>query len=402
MATRVDCLKQVDQLLDQPHQIWLLGAGVSRDSGIPTMQGLTKRVRQMLPGGMREDFERIASDLSETANVEEILSQIGDFAELASRSKTHMARVGTVTRSREDLVRIHASIREEIRKVVQWGYIDSQDGIEGKAGTQAEPLVTVDRHVSFVNALYQRRREGVDSRPPIAFFTTNYDTLLEDALALCRVPYSDGFCGGAMGFWAPDRTEAAYRDPFARQGDWHAKLYKLHGSIDWFRCARDIVVRRRAGTTYPKEDASHLIIYPQTEKYRAVQEEPFATVFSAFRAALESKTGPLLCVCGYSFGDDHITEIIERAMATRGNSTTILAFARQRPSNEDSGLPATLVQWLEDKTSTWRERVLVMGSHGLYHGNLDNLLPTQPDKPHAWATFDGLIEVLRNGLGEGA
>ena len=41
-------------------------------------------------------------------------------------------------------------------------------------------------------------------RSSIAFFTTNYDTLLEDALILEKQKICDGFIGTAMGFWNPE------------------------------------------------------------------------------------------------------------------------------------------------------------------------------------------------------
>lgn len=39
-----DLLQQVDQHLSQANQAWLLGAGISKDAGLPLMKDLTARV----------------------------------------------------------------------------------------------------------------------------------------------------------------------------------------------------------------------------------------------------------------------------------------------------------------------------------------------------------------------
>ena len=36
------------------------------------------------------------------------------------------------------------------------------------------------------------------------YLVLNYDTVLEDALALERVPFSDGLDGGVTGWWNPE------------------------------------------------------------------------------------------------------------------------------------------------------------------------------------------------------
>lgn len=43
-------LQQLDEFLSRPNQMWLLGAGVSRDAGIPLMYALTHRVMELAVG----------------------------------------------------------------------------------------------------------------------------------------------------------------------------------------------------------------------------------------------------------------------------------------------------------------------------------------------------------------
>ena len=42
-----DLIKQVDQHLNHANQAWLLGAGISKDAGLPLMKDLTAQVFKM-------------------------------------------------------------------------------------------------------------------------------------------------------------------------------------------------------------------------------------------------------------------------------------------------------------------------------------------------------------------
>ena len=43
-------LQQLDEFLSRPNQSWLLGAGISKDAGIPLMYPLTARVMDLAKG----------------------------------------------------------------------------------------------------------------------------------------------------------------------------------------------------------------------------------------------------------------------------------------------------------------------------------------------------------------
>jgi hypothetical protein len=219
---------------------------------------------------------------------------------------------------------------------------------------------------------------------------------LEDSLSLCRIEVSDGFSGGSMAFWEPS---VEFERPFSADNRIQSRIYKLHGSIDWVISSEDIVVRRREGVGYPSSSSAKLLIYPQATKYKVTQRDPFATLFGAFRSALMDSEPGLLVTCGYSFGDDHINEEIERALKQRSNRLTILVFTIQNPTQLEApnkGLPIALAKWL-GSDSSWHERIIVAGSHGIYHGSLDNLCPCVPQAPHKWGSFQGVTEFLKHG-----
>lgn len=397
MTESLQYQKQIDELLNLPQQMWLLGAGTSKDAGIPLMYPLTDRVEAILKEDDKLVFEAIRKELPEVAHVEHVMSHIGDMIAIAERTKNQSIEIRGEERKATDLHKLHGNIQRAIRDTMRWGYIPPCAGNKECVGEKNTPIVNVKGHSAFVEALFHGRRAGLERRPPVAFFTTNYDTLLEDALALCRIVTSDGFSGGAMAFWEPGHE---FDSPFAADSRIQARIYKLHGSIDWVTSSEDIVVRRREGAGYPDEINTNLLIYPQATKYKVTQRDPFATLFGAFRSALVDSKSGLLAICGYSFGDDHINEEIERALKQRDNRLTVLAFVFQdenRMNEPDCGLPAVLARWLNSDSGSWKERVVVAGSHGVYHGSLNNRCICEEGAPHSWCSFEGVTYLLKHG-----
>lgn len=394
------CRSQIDELLNLPHQSWLLGAGISKNAGIPLMYPLTDRVEEMLSGNQKNDFKAIRTDLESSAHVEHVLSHLGDLISIAGRTVKKEVSIGGSRRTVEELRILHSRIQECIRLTMRWGYIPAEGGSQSQVGTFDKPIVTIENHLAFVKALFGVRRAGLERRPPVSFFTTNYDTLMEDALAICRIRVTDGFCGGAMAFWEPDCPETGFIQPFSSEGSWQAKIYKLHGSIDWLVSSEDFVVRRREYAGYPGEKPGQLLIYPQATKYQATQKDPFASLFSAFRNVLNSQECGLLAVCGYSFGDEHINEEIKRALEHRGNQLNVLAFIKQPddptlPAGQ--GLPSVIADWLKSDAATWKERLIVAGSRAVYHGSLTPKCPVTAEGQHQWWSFSGITDLLRHG-----
>lgn len=142
---------------------------------------------------------------------------------------------------------------------------------------------------------------------PIEVFTTNYDLLLEQALEEVRVPYFDGFVGARRPFFdvaAIEHDEVPSR--------W-VRLWKLHGSINW-RQEDDGGVTR---TAVP-QDGAHALIHPSHLKYEQSRRMPYLAMIDRLRAFLRGR-GAALLICGYSFNDEHLNEIVVQGL--EGNPT---------------------------------------------------------------------------------
>lgn len=398
-----DALAQLDGLLDRPKQMWLLGAGISKEAGVPLMDPLTSRIPEELPSTYEQDFNTLLNRLRDDAHVEHVLTQISDLISIASSSRTRKAPFGeNDQRTQSELEDLHAAIQKCIRKIIRGGYKPT-NGDSPEIGTPEEPIISIDNHRAFVRALFEKRRAGKKSPNPVALFTTNYDTLLEDALALSRIPASDGFSGGAMGYWRPSAPGVNYETPFRRTEHANAKLYKLHGSIDWYSVPGDIVVRRREGAGYPDEDASRLLVYPQSTKYRTTQREPFGRLFRIFRRALAHPDEGVCVICGYGFGDQHINSEIENALGRPDNSLNLVAFVKEAVTDKDQQqgeespkpqLPPVIDRWLSDD-QRWDDRLIVVTDQGFYHQTAENKLP-EGFTWNLW-TFEGLTRFLQHG-----
>lgn len=379
-----DSIKQLDDLLVASNQSWLFGAGISLDAGIPLMRPLTDRVF-VLAETKGEDTDKeilkfLEDELQDNTHIEHILSHLGDYQAIAKRSKKSEITFGDVTCNLPNLDALHQRILGWVAETIRWGYKPPSQGNSEIIGSQEKPIVTVDAHKAFVSALFNRSQAGVaERRRAVRLFTTNYDTLIEDALALEGFSYWDGFSGGAVAF-----RSHRYGDGEPKS-DHHAHVIKLHGSIDWYLGDDDYVWRVRDGDIYPKKMAQ-VLIYPQSTKYLATQRDPFAGQFDLFRRCLASREENVLVICGYSFGDEHINQEIELALQRPENKTTVLAFA--------STINATLQKW---STEPWGERVYIIAQNGLYVGS---------DGPHSapsagmkrdWWTFGGVTKILNSG-----
>lgn len=377
---QLESLKQ--HILDSGRQIWLFGAGISQDANIPLMYPLTQRVKDMLQDQASQENKDILAalegELPESSHIEHYLSHLGDLIALSERARNKDAILADKKYGYQTLVDCHRAIVSAIGDTVRYGYKS-----ENEIGTLSNPIVDIQGHLRFVRALY-KNKANLEKRSSISFFTTNYDTLLEDALVLNQVNVIDGFSGGAMGYWNGEHEFSQVPKYLT------CALYKLHGSVDWHQDGEHGLVRVRYGAKYTS-NTSDIMIYPQATKYVETQKDPFATLFSQMRSILKSNSQNVLITCGYSFGDEHINSEIEACLRHDENRTTVIAFTDERRDDQWLINP-TLDKWLQDER--FRQRIFVAGKKGLYHGS------TEPTKIQIddlrWWTFSGLVEFLES------
>ena len=380
-------VEELLKVIELGRQQWLLGAGASVESGIPLMYPLTTRVRACLGGNDLTLFDAVMADLPNNSHVEHTLSHLGDLIALASRSKKQTAFIGSNEVPLADMEAAYHSIIKWIATTVRYGYRASSSTKAEEIGKSDNPIVDVEAHLKFVHQVFNGRA-NLEPRSQVGFITTNYDTLLEDALAMDRRIALDGFSGGGIAYWSGDSV-----DPSAPAGNKSHKVLKLHGSVDWFRDPNMGLLRVRYGVKYLSDLASTLI-YPQATKYLETQKDPFARIFDCFRRTLRISENHLLGIVGYSFGDDHINTEIEHALSDRNNKTVVIAFSREVDGSAGPSLCPTLKRWLG--SDQYGSRIYVATNKALYNGSHRHTPPlVSPEL--SWWTFDGVTKFLESG-----
>ncbi len=164
-------------------------------------------------------------------------------------------------------------------------------------------------HKTFLDKITARK----PSDPRVQIFTTNYDTLFEQAANEGGFVIIDGFS-----FTHPRKFSGRYFDydivhrektRIKQEESFVSKvfqLYKLHGSLNWERGSDNRIIQRE------KTD-DPLIIYPASEKYESSYEQPYFEMMSRFQQALR-KEETLLVVLGFGFQDKHIQNVIIEAV----------------------------------------------------------------------------------------
>ncbi|PBJ84279.1 SIR2 family protein [Lysobacteraceae bacterium NML93-0399] len=146
---------------------------------------------------------------------------------------------------------------------------------------------------------------------PVEIFTTNYDLLLEQALEEANVPYFDGFVGSRHPFFD---LVAIEQDALPKR--W-ARLWKLHGSINW----RQHKVTRRVCRTHDAVAGEDLLIHPSHRKYDDSRRMPYLALIDRLRHFLKNQSKPVaLFVHGFSFSDEHLNDVIEEGLKANQQS----------------------------------------------------------------------------------
>lgn len=139
----------------------------------------------------------------------------------------------------------------------------------------------------------------IDRPVPLEVFTPNYDLLIEEAFESSKVPFFDGFIGAREPFFDIAAMEQDLLPP-----RW-TRLWKMHGSINWIKRKDESVYR----SNHEKAVGEQLLIYPSHLKYDQSRRMPYLAMIDRFRAFFRDDNA-VLVICGYSFADDHLNEVL--------------------------------------------------------------------------------------------
>lgn len=157
------------------------------------------------------------------------------------------------------------------------------------------------------------RRLFQSDYPTVTVVTTNYDRLVEYAAGAGPYLYRTGFNPGYAGRWRSSQGTLKYTSGNVptRNIERTVEIWKVHGSLDWFRDPKSGAIVSIPVGTEPPHDLIPLIVPPGLTKYQETHQDPFRTILAGADGALIKGNGFLSI--GYGFNDEHIhVKLIER------------------------------------------------------------------------------------------
>ncbi len=357
-------IEQLQTILSSPSiKIgFFFGAGISMEdkkdkSLIPGIEKMTKKV----VGKFTKDSEKKAIGLikkeiesnSRKFNIETLLSKISEKARAAG-SETLCGLTA------KELNKLREKVECEIRKIV--AVHGTRDIINTNHNTFAKWVKNADRKFS------------------VEIFTTNYDYFLELALENQQIPYFDGFVGSYNAFFCPEWIED---DSPVRA--W-VKLWKIHGSLGWNQNKKNEIIRT-AGAS------GKSMIYPSFLKYDHARKQPYLSYMDRLSYFLRQEDS-ILFVCGHSFGDEHINDMILTSLA-RSRSSHVFVF-KKGDLKEDDVLSKEIAK-KNSQISVFAKKTAVIGGH-FAEWQLPSIQDSSPffkeDKPKEDKNWDGKGDLI--------
>ena len=358
-------VQDLRELLSQNRVAFLLGAGCSKNAGLPLMPELTVEVMKHpeLSAGTRDLLESLGGIYSgaERPTIEDYMSDIVDFSSVAQRRLSRGADDPSILIGEHQLTspNLSRSLDEIKARIV--GVIDGRD-------------IDLSNHRSFVRSIHVSLQAGKSART-VDYFVLNYDTLFEDALGIEKVRYADGFAGAVTAWWEPS---------VFKEDALLARVHKIHGSIEWFLVEGDSLPRRIRKGIKINGEQSPVLIYPAAPKFQEIQRDPFAQLLQRMRGALRpsNRQDVVLAICGYGFQDSHVNIEIKNALIESQEGLTAVVFTRDI---EPGGI---LSDWLKNPVLSRQLRIYT--NRGLTHTEA----PFEIEQDLPWWKFEVLARLL--------
>lgn len=184
---------------------------------------------------------------------------------------------------------------------------------------------TLFAHTEFIKKL--ARRKSKDNR--IKLFTTNYDTCFEEAAGKLGITIIDGFTFSVPRIYNPQFFDydiikrdgmSSSNTPKYLDGVFH--LYKLHGSVNWFRKKEpdgNFIIEQKESN-----DAKNVcMIFPAKGKYQQSYIQPHLELIAKFLQGIR-EPNTCLITSGFGFNDDHLSEPIYAALQSNPHLKLII------------------------------------------------------------------------------
>lgn len=149
----------------------------------------------------------------------------------------------------------------------------------------------------------------------INIITTNYDRVAEYACEQERTHHYTGFTHGFFRQLAAPNEITTSRK---------VNIWKVHGSVDWFKSPVGEIVALSNIDGIPNEYEPQ-IVTPGTQKYQRTHLEPYRSIINNADQAITAAAS-YLCI-GYGFNDEHIQPKLMQRCVRQNAPITIVTYA---------------------------------------------------------------------------
>lgn len=305
---------KIGSFFDMKNLCFLFGSGTSAKA-IPLMKGLYEGL-QIEKDSYSNDEKEFLGNIDDKKNIENVLgvlysgrSYLTDKANLSDEEKKNLETIN--------------SLIEKIES-----YLKTKLDVLNADIWNDETKKTLENYKKFYSKIALRNKEL--SR--VSIFTTNNDMFNEVALDSLSIHYFNGFSGGVMKSFNP----ASFNYTLSKRMDTAIDkyepvenlvyLYKIHGSVNWIEdetADKDSFFTIKELPLRNTISGGSVLVYPTPLKQNKSLGAPYVDLFREFQHKL-LETNTVLFVIGYSFSDEHVNDIIYRALAT--NSTMNLVI----------------------------------------------------------------------------
>lgn len=270
----------------------VLGSGASVKFGLPTMGGLKDAIVTAVEPTAKSDTEKSAWT---------------EFKEILSEKDSEGNTTDLETAMQRAKLNEHSSLFDAVIDAT-WKCIATADQKVLHQYFLTDDEFPLSRLYRFLLKSQHRR---------VTVITPNYDRLAEYAADIAGLHYRTGFGGGILRDMRDLDTPLRYYRADLKSEERTIDIWKVHGSIDWFRIntgkgekVRNLPLGLSPTPLSMPSLSRPVIVPPGRGKYEETHREPYRSCMREADRALNA-AGAFLCV-GYGFNDSHLQECLVR------------------------------------------------------------------------------------------
>lgn len=287
--------------------LFVIGSGLSMSAGVSGMSALATWLGQNVQADPHdlETWDGVQRRLSEKVGLEQALLQAGPSVSLGLRE---------------------AIIQQTWRLITK---------------DERSPLLKIANDQDLTGFRHLLERFAFSTNNNLHVVTTNYDHLIEWSASMAGWPVWDGFDLGHVAKpisnedWGARMSRVVFHGRrTSAEPVRHLRLYKLHGSLSWFRLPDGKLIKIPGVSEGMLDQLTSqgflpAIVTPGTDKYLETHSQPYFSIFSEMHSAIQAATA--IIFVGFGFNDLHIQGGLEQKLRDRNVSKVMLSMQLSDP-----------------------------------------------------------------------